>query len=240
MPRPKPAAPMSGIPFENLSDKAKKTACNANREISVEGEWWECVYEDFVSIAAMMGLDINKRKEGKNSNRPLISPDIYFSWFYSQGAGASFSGVWNPVKSPIDSLSDLLEHAPLDADLHEIALDLMLISERCNALAPSTNIRLFHGIYTSCHSMRIDVEVPVPDDIDHHIPLQMMIWEALLKDSGIEPETLEQSASDIFRRLADWLNEQLRDDYEYLTSDKHLAEVLSDDQYSFTEDGHYA
>lgn len=76
--------------FNELSEDVKEKVISNNREINVEHDWWEFIYEDFEENCA---FDLKK---------------IYFSGFWSQGDGAMFE--YNSLPSTfMDSFIDQLE-----------------------------------------------------------------------------------------------------------------------------------
>ncbi len=89
--------------FSELSETAKDKAREWYRNTSVNDEWWDCVYDDAKTIAALMGFDIDK---------------IYFSGFWSQGDGACFDASFKYAKGCVKAVKS---HAPMDAELHVIA-----------------------------------------------------------------------------------------------------------------------
>ena len=50
-------------------------------------------------------------------------------------------------------------------------------------------------------------------------------------------EDAEEVVADALRDLADWLYRQLQREYEYLTSDAAIDEVIRANDYSFTAEG---
>lgn len=92
--------------YDELSDEAKEKA----REWFISGydheQWWDSVYDDAKTVAALFGLDINK---------------IYFSGFWSQGDGACFEGSY---RYETGGLRAVKEYAPQDEELHNIVLML--------------------------------------------------------------------------------------------------------------------
>ena len=72
-----------------LEETARKKAIDANRYINVDDQWWEFVYDDFISICGTIGITVDKK-------------DIFFRGFYSQGDGSAFSATIN--------LLELIDH----------------------------------------------------------------------------------------------------------------------------------
>lgn len=88
--------------YDELSKEAKQVAVNEHRDINVDHGWWDFVYEDVKTIAALMGIDID---------------NIFFSGFWSKGDGACFEGSY---AYKAGSVAAVKQHAPLDEELHRI------------------------------------------------------------------------------------------------------------------------
>ena len=119
--------------FDELSDDAKEVARQWWRDASFHDEWWDSVYDDFDTIAELIGVTIG---------------DKQFSGFWSQGDGASFAGFYSYKKGSCKAIRD---YAPKDITLHRIADDLAAIQRR-NFYSLSANITLHKG------SMQVSVE----------------------------------------------------------------------------------
>ena len=66
--------------FPEISKESQTNALDSLRDINVNHEWWEFVYDDVCMVAELLGIDIDK---------------IYFSGFSSQGDGACFAGTYS-------------------------------------------------------------------------------------------------------------------------------------------------
>lgn len=222
--------------FKDLSDHAKETARDKFRENAYNYDWWDGIYDDAYTLASLMGIDINTRIVNSYHGNPIKRLCIGFTGFFSQGDGAHFEGNWNPVKDPLASLTAVMEHAPQDTDLHEIAFDLALMSERCNKLCPDVYVSVTHsGHYSHEYCTSFDIELPTPDHIDCNNELQMMTWEALCAHNGLEYEVFEESIQEILRSFMRWIYSQLEAEHDYLMSDECIDEELAD--RIFDEDG---
>lgn len=89
--------------FAELEDDAKEKARDWYRNGALDYEWWDSVYDDATTCAAILGIEIDK---------------IYFSGFSSQGDGACFEGSYAYAKG---SAKEIRKHAPQDEDLGSIA-----------------------------------------------------------------------------------------------------------------------
>lgn len=196
--------------FSELSERAKDKARSAMRYRDVEFDnWWGFTFEDAVTVAALMGIDI-----GRDGRRPAIC----FSGFCSQGDGASFSGWYNHKP---DAVANVRAHAPQDEELIAIAEGLVVMQ---------TTARLVHGA-------RLYARIETSGHYSHSGT--MGIGDANYVDTeGEAPHCPDEIADDLlalFRRFADWIYAQLEAEHDYLTSDEHLDEYLSKEE--FDEDG---
>lgn len=141
---------------------------------------------------------------------------IYFSGFSSQGDGASFTGHWqyNP-KWRVDL--DKLEYGEwMRQDL--IKFGLALQESKRIAVRIEQDGRYYHE-----YTMRFDSEYNrefMPENSDD--------WEGTWP-YGDETDGLYET----FRNIARHIYRALRDEYEYLTSDEAIAEMLNDDPDRF-------
>lgn len=222
--------------FSELSDRAKERAREEYRASALTHDWWEFTYNDADAIASMMGIEIDRRSVRTMGGGTKQEICIGFSGFWSQGDGAHFEGNWYTVDDPHAALSSVLAHSPQDDRLHEIALGLAYLSERCNALIPDASVRVTHsGHYQHCGCTDFDIDLPDPEDLDQRNELQVMTWNALVRHHGLDYEDVEAEIKSLLRAFMDWIYEQLASEHEYLTSDKVIDEALADD--TFDEDG---
>ena len=89
---------INGYAIDELEPKAKDRALNWLIE-GIDYEWWDCVYDDAKAVGKCLGIEIN---------------DIYFSGFYHQGSGCSFSGYYSYHKGWKKALK---AYAPNDKEL---------------------------------------------------------------------------------------------------------------------------
>jgi hypothetical protein len=97
-------------PFNELSDSSKEKAREWFRLFNT----FEPEFDDFVQVAAILGITFKEAKRG--------GVDIFYSGFSSQGDGACYNGNYS---SPTTNPPLLIrEYAPQDAELHRIADEL--------------------------------------------------------------------------------------------------------------------
>ncbi len=142
--------------YDELNDKAKAKARDWWREASLHDQWWDAVYEDAITCASILDIEIGKNINGRT---------LYSSGFCSQGDGASFAGRYSYIN---ESVKAIREHAPLDTTLHAIADELEAFNKRqengpiCAQITKSGN-------YEHSWSMQIDAydmngDALMPDD----------------------------------------------------------------------------
>lgn len=69
--------------FEELSSEAKQVAIEDNRNINIDFDWYEPMFESFIEKLNEVGF---------------YDVEIFFNGFYSQGDGASFDGKINALQ----------------------------------------------------------------------------------------------------------------------------------------------
>lgn len=97
--------------FAELTDAAKEKARDWFRRGQFDHDWWDHVYEDADTIAAILGIELDRKRGG-------TSPTIWFSGFASQGDGACFEGRY---AFKADAPQAIRAHAGKDDTLHNIA-----------------------------------------------------------------------------------------------------------------------
>ena len=187
--------------FDELTDRAKKTA----------RQWWrdneefdpEYTISDAVQCARILGIEIDGTPN---------KPRVYWSGFWSQGDGASFTGRYAYVKGAAKAIR---EHAPQDTELHKIA-DALQEAQRRNFYRLEA-VATQSGRYVHSHTMSVDVE----DSNDSY------------RDIG----NAEDDVCDALRSFADWIYRQLEREYEFQMSDEHVDDNIRINEYEFDETG---
>lgn len=139
---------------------------------------------------------------------------IYFSGFSSQGDGACFTGHYEYVKGAAKKIQ---EYAPKDEELHSIAERLQAIQKR-HFYGLSASIK-HRGYYY--HSGCTDIDVYKNGNYLY---------------SEAEQEA-EEEIKDLLREFMDWVYSKLEREYEWLTSDEQVQEMIQANGYEFDEDG---
>lgn len=199
--------------FPELSDAAKEKARSWYRELGPHDDWWDAVYEDFERVCEILGIRLKTTPVRLMGGGTRAKPCIWFSGFWSQGDGACFEGDYGYAKG---ASAAIRRYAFKDGELHRIA-DALGSIQRRNFYQLSARIA-HRGRYYQEYSMDIAVERDSP-------VVQDMTADA------------EEDVSEALRDLARWLYGRLEDEYEHLTSDEAVDEMIRLNEYRFTEDG---
>jgi hypothetical protein len=113
--------------FDELNDRAKETARDWFRQDYPGYEWWDSSYDDFATIADILGIDLRKKGVKLMDGSYRYDPEIYFSGFYHQGSGSSFVGKYTYAKG---ASRKIREYAPKDIVLHAIADSLQEVQRK--------------------------------------------------------------------------------------------------------------
>lgn len=198
--------------FDELTDDAKERARDWYRGCIESDELTN--YDDWEAVAAILGIEFDRRKPGN----PRSEPRIWWSGFYSQGDGASFEGRYTYVKG---AAKRIREYAPTDKVLHHIADDLQA-AQRLNFYRLEARVSRGSGSNFYSHSGTMAVEVWDRDDE--------------YRDIGEAEETVRQALRD----FADWIYSQLEAQNDWLSSDESIDENIRANEYEFTSEGDIA
>ena len=199
--------------IEELSDGAKETVRAWYRETCLDYEWYDFVYEDFRTICGILGVTLRTTPVRLHGGGTREKPNLFWTGFSFQGDGASFEGTYS---HPRGAARAIRAHAPQDTELHRIADDLQEIQRR-NFWQVHATVRQ-NGRYCHEYSMAIEVERDSP---------------------ASQPMTdgAEDTVIEAMRDLARWLYRQLRQEFEHLTSDGAIDEIVAANEWTFTAGG---
>ena len=209
--------------FDELSEKAQAKALDHCREWSVDDGWWEFLYDDYTEKLKEFGYAVK---------------DINFSGFWSQGDGAKFNGH---VVKDHDQCLGLLQSRACD-----LATRVRDFNAKCRLLgAEEIDLEVQAKINSSGHYehsgyMTLDAELYVNGgsdcyDFTEH-PLRDEA-DALLTSIDKAAYDLFDAIRDEARGHADDIYRDLEKEYEWLTSDEQVAELIRINDREFTEDG---
>lgn len=209
--------------FDELDEHIKQQIREQHAE-SLEYDWWEFSYGDFILICEALHIDIRcTTRAGRNTN--IREPHIYFSGFHTQGDGASWAGTVY-LDADGDTLTRIQAHAPQDEELHAIAkrLDILTatyrlkLGEFISQVSSYVDITTSSSNYVHSNTMAASTENMI-GDIESLFDTEREAEDIAFYD-GIEDEVLE-----IARDLANWLYSGLQNEYEYLQSDEAISEL---------------
>ena len=192
--------------FDELSDESKEKAREWWRKGGLDYDWYESTFSDFVSICEILGFDV-------------IESNIYFSGFWSQGDGASFTGSYKYSKG---STNKIREYAPQDTALHEIADTLQALQRRN-----------FYGLWGNIERCRSRLYV-------HESTISCS--DAYRNSDNYQDATsdAQDTLTDCARDLCHWLYASLEREYDWLNSDEQVDESIRCNEYEFTVTGEIA
>ena len=199
--------------LSELSEGAKDTARAWYRQHCMDHDWYEFVYEDFEAVCRILGVTLRTSPARLYGGGTRDKPHVNFSGFWNQGDGASFAGHYSYARGAARAIR---AHAPKDTELHRIADELQAVQRR-NFFQLHGAIRQ-SGRYCHEYTMAIELERDNPT------------WQPMT--DGAEDTVIEA-----LRDLARWLYRQLRQEYEHLTSDSAIDEIVADNGWTFTAGG---
>ena len=208
---------MTAYEFDELSDKAKEKAREWWRNASAgDSDWSEYTIEEAVREAALMGIDITNKQDGRGDR-------IYWSGFWSQGDGACFEGTWRASDVKAGKVADGWGESPATTEIKRIAAKF----DRIAKAYPESSFSVKHSGHYS-HENCTDFTFHFPDDNDgEDWPEDKRLeWDA-------ECEALKEAAKDLMR----WIYSRLEDAYEWQNADEQVDENIRANDYLFSEEG---
>ena len=192
-----------------MTDDRKAALIERYQNINVDHEWWDSVYDDFHSICKRMGIDLDRHEPS-------------FAGFWSQGDGASFTGIFNADVA--DTAPETIRnYAPIDKELHRIADELCMLG-RIYYRAYARVGRPYGSHHCHQYTMFVTDYEPLVGDIDD--------WADEVH------EAVEKGLQELFRDLAGWLYSTLEQEYDYLTSNEGVWDtIVANDMH---KEGEYA
>jgi hypothetical protein len=210
--------------YDELDEYAQHKALDHYRD-NLDYDWWGCVYEDAVTIGALMGVDIGPYSQTTVSGKIYSKPNIWFSGFYSQGDGYCFSGVLR-VGDMKDALAKVKEHVGQDEELCALA---------------SKAEKIYNDFQLAWVKARLLGEEGnhfPPDSVNYSIEGNDRYYSTKLSDyhEGIY-EHLGNDCDKFVTAFAAWIYDRLEDEHDHLTSDETVEENIRSNEYLFDEFG---
>lgn len=210
--------------FEELSPEAKSNALDEMRDINVEyTEWHQPVIEDFEEEMKELGLE---------------EVEVQYSGFYSQGDGASFTGLVYDSKTFMSKALHLKDTEWLDMGEEEkpededsrLRADLLDIGFDTREKLTPDNFRIAIDRISSRYAHentirgRVDID-DIPESIEDEIPIEAIAGE------------IEEKVTDWARSEAKTLYHKLEKYFDELRSDEVIEETIIESDYRFNKDG---
>lgn len=201
--------------FQELSTKAKQRAME---KLQPDGDWWyEHIFEEAKTDGEQHGFSIH---------------NIYFSGFWSQGDGASWTGY-------VDMVRWLERNKQNDARAHVL---IALMEEDW----VERKVEITRNSYSYSHSntMRMEYWGRVgPTHYDQENTLERGIFAGISVANLLEsiPEgafqDLADEAEQAARSYADEIYKKLNAEWDWLCSEEVIAELCDCNEYLFDEAG---
>jgi hypothetical protein len=217
--------------FDELSDRLKEEAIEANRDINTYHDWHEYVIEGFKGDLADEGVSVD---------------DVQFTGFYSQGDGASFTGEVEDMKKFLVETLSLTEYS--DEELAELPAD---VKEKVEGFIATLTISFNRkeSRYSHERTCQTDTWCEIVRSTfyeDEYPDYKILLTNRVLTGNPIVFMDLEQEESRIDEIAEEWRLEQcielyrfLENEYDSLQSDEDVAETLESNgtEFEVDEDG---
>lgn len=191
-----------------LSKERRSKLLKENRNVNVEYDWWDSLFEDFVEQLAEIGITVDTHEVKLMNGKTRQDPSIYFSGFWCQGDGAYFEGRvsdWPKFLAVLGKES------------------WAFWAYEYNWTASSSKA---YGNNISVNSELAAPENPHDEEED---PLRFHAWSVInLPPSEADLAALESKIEDKFNELASELYNDLEAEHDYQTADEQVVDwVLS-------------
>lgn len=191
-----------------LSRERRSKLLEEYRNVNVEYDWWDSLFEDFVEQLAEIGITVDTHEVKLMNGKTRQDPSIYFSGFWCQGDGAYFEG----------RVSDWPKFLAVLGKESWAGW-----AEECSWRASSANL---YGNNMSVNSELAAPENPHDEEED---PLRFHAWSVInLPPSEADLAALESEIESKFEELASELYNDLEAEHDYQTADEQVVDwVLS-------------
>ena len=218
--------------FDQLSDKLKEEAIEANRDINVYDDWHDPVIEGFQEDLREMGVEEVK---------------VEYSGFYSQGDGASFTGGVQDIKKFLVKTLGMTQYS--DKELDELPDS---IKEKVEGFIDSLTIafnRKYGSRYSHANTCQTDFWCEILNNVfyDEEYPNgKIYLTDRVITGNPLVFMDLQEEVDKIEKAAEEWRSEQcqelyssLEKEYDYLQSDEAVAETLESNgtEFEVDEDG---
>ena len=209
--------------FEDLDQNAKHNAISQYGE--PPDDWYESVYSCYIGDKAVEATG-------------MLVDQIYYSGFYSQGDGASWTGRIN--------LDDFIQHyvTPTHPNAGRYTALLELMREDwigSRALIYTTSFMYVHsgGMKLEGVTIAADIDADDNDSVFRQGIFQGAGINGVARAIGVESlvNDLEEWVLEEAKSLADDIYKALRDEYEHYTSEETFKEIIYINGWRFDSKG---
>lgn len=205
--------------FGELSPEAKQAVVQKLWEW--DNDWWGFSYEDFVTVAAAFGFEIDTRTRGKHTER-----DICFKSNY--GFCAGFNATWRLLDA-VQCSKKIKEHLN-DEELDKLAVALEAEMTKFAIVGLEPVIRN-GGVYARIRGDEDGIKKDVNLDWDTQDP------DELTQEQNDAAGSLAAVVESTAIALARWLAKQLEAESDYRQSEECAQETCEANEYWFDENG---
>lgn len=182
--------------------KSRRESVDRHRDINVQGNWSSSVIDNFEVEMLAKHIDVHS---------------AYFTGFWSQGDGASFTG------RVTDTEDYLHRHHPGEFPTIRRFLDVGgSVDVSCYRAAGS------HYVHENTVYVSVDTYFSFSEALVDNDPLRTAAAEALDALLDKELRELEATTQDKWRRYMKELYTALQDEHEYLTSDEAVWNTIKE------------
>ena len=187
-----------------LSKERRGKLLEKYRDVNVEDDWWDYLFEDFVEQLTEVGITADTHEVKLMNGKTRQDPNIYFSGFWSQGDGAYFEGRVSDWPKFLATLGKE---------------DWVFWAYEYDWTASSVNSR--------GNNMSVSSELDVPENPhdEEEDPLRFHAWNVIyLPPSEADLAALETEIASKFEELASKLYIDLEAEYDYQTDDEQVVD----------------
>jgi hypothetical protein len=201
----------------------QKALIEKHREAATDYHWWDSTYDDFIRVAAAFGI-------------PVAKDNISFSGFWSQGDGASFTTVDFNLAGILDAGLKTIQEGEYGKDPEQFegyVLEFYHLYQRVfekighHALLHPEGRQVAEAwclhVWSNsryCHSNTMCT------DVGRFNAWSMIDDEAAEKCVGLDFDHFECQIRDALRSCADELYATLESEYDHITSDEQVWEMI--------------
>jgi len=213
--------------YNELSDKAKEKAREWYREGAFEFDWWDFLYDDFEQRAKELGIELSRKSIPLMNEKTRSGPEIYFTGFYHQGSGSSFTGRWRAQDTHVDKLKS---ECPSDTELHRIADILADCAKDDGEMWADIIAKADNWIRVNVHDS--DAMETRLNELEYKSNEYNLLAQACKRR--------EDEVTEALRDFNRWIYRSLEKEWEWLNSDEQVEETIIANEYEFTVDGERA